>query len=115
MGREFETNFNNESDIIDTVTKHESTILQLTFSPDSQEVAFTIAGYIAKKLTKRFNCQQCCMYVIADGNSDVAESHYFDLLSRGGLMVPSSPLAEFVHGFLPFLITPTNWLKRRNV
>ena len=51
-------NFNNKSDIIDTVSKQESTILELSLSPDSQEVAFIIAGYIAKKLTDRFKCQQ---------------------------------------------------------
>ena len=88
--------FNDESDIIDTVSKHESTILGLSWSPDSQEVAFTIAGYIAKTLTKLIKCQQCCMYMIADDNGDVPESHYFNLLSRGGLMVSSSPLTEFV-------------------
>ena len=84
--------------------KHESTILELSLSPDSQEVAFTIAGYIAKKLAKkRFKCQQCCMYMIADDNSDASENHYFNLLSRGGLMVPSSPLAEYVQGAFAIL------------
>ena len=73
-------NFNNESDIVDTVSKQQSTILGLSLNPESHEVAFTMAGYIAKKLTKRFKRQQCCMYMIADGNSDVPESHYFNLL-----------------------------------
>ena len=43
------------------------------------------------------------MYMIADENNDVPESHHFNLLSRGGLMVPSSPLAEFVQGFFAIL------------
>ena len=92
--------FNNESDIIDTVSKHKSIILELSLSPDSLEVAFTIAGYIAKTLTKRFKCQQCCMHMIADDNG---ECHYFNLVSRGGLMVSSSPLPEFVQGAFAIL------------
>ena len=87
--------FNNKSDIIDTVSKHESTILELSLRPDSQEVAFPIAGYIAKMLTKSFKCQQCCMHMIANDNG---ECHYFNLLSLGGLMVSASPLPEFVQG-----------------
>ena len=55
------------------------------------EVSFTIAGYIAKKLKKRLICTFCHL---TDENTDVS---YFNNLSRGGLTVPSTSLANLVN------------------
>jgi hypothetical protein len=96
------TDLNLESDIIDIVSDHESSIYDLSLSPDSKEVAITIAGYIAKKLLKRFKCHQCRLCMIGNTN-DLAANHYLNLLSRGGLIVPSSELAEFVEGAFAIL------------
>ena len=60
----------------------------------SEEVSTTIAGYIAKKLAKRSNCDSCKLLLIAS-SMDLAENHYLNLLSRGGLIVPSAKLAEY--------------------
>ena len=54
----------------------------------------TIAGYIAKELTKRSNCDSCKSLLIAS-SMDLAENHYLKLLSCGGLIVPSAKLAEY--------------------
>ena len=96
-------NQNLESDIIDIVSDHETSILDLCLSPDSKEVAITIAGYIAKKLIKRFKCHQCSLCMIDANTNGLPSNHYLNLLSRGGLMVPSNALAEFVEGAFAIL------------
>ena len=53
-----------------------------------------MAGYIAKKLAKSSNCDSCKSLLIAS-SMDLAENHYLNLLSRGGLIVPSAKLAEY--------------------
>ena len=57
-------------------------------------ITTTIAGYIAKKLAKRSNCDSCKSFLIAS-SMDLAENHYLNLLSRGGLIVLSAKLAEY--------------------
>ena len=77
--------FDNRSDeIMDTSLDH-----------NSEEVAITIAGYVAKKLSKRSKCENCKSYLKA-GDHDLENNSYLSLLSRGGLFVPSKQLAEFV-------------------
>ena len=41
------------------ITLLSTEILECQLSEDSVEVAVTIAGYVAKKLKKRFGCQIC--------------------------------------------------------
>ena len=43
---------------------------------------------------KRSNCDSCKSLLIAS-SMDLAENHYLNLLSRGGLIVPSAKLAEY--------------------
>ena len=61
----------------------------------SVEVASTIAGYIAKKLSKRSKCKACKMALVSPPGTKF-ENKYFQLLSRGNLTVPSPAVAEFV-------------------
>ena len=61
----------------------------------SAEVATTISGYIAKKLTKRSQCEECKASLMVHDN-DLGDDSYLSLLSRDGLFVPSQILAEFV-------------------
>ena len=64
----------------------------LTLSPESTEVGYTVAGYIAKKIKKRLSCSSCNSNII----SDSTDCSYFLHLSRGGLTCPSSCFPEFV-------------------
>ena len=73
---------------------HEIEIAESTLDSSSEEVSTTVAGYIAKKLAKRSNCDSCKSLLIAS-SMDLAENHYLNLLSRGGLIVPSAKLAEY--------------------
>ena len=67
----------------------------LELTSESTEVFFTIAGYIAKKLKKRLICTLCHL---TDESTDIS---YFNNLSRGGLTVPSTSLADLVNkGFV---------------
>ena len=74
--------------------EHEIEIAGSTLDSTSEEVSTTIAGYIAKKLAKRSNCDSCKSLLIAS-SMDLSENHYLNLLSRGGLIVPSAKLAEY--------------------
>ena len=76
------------------LSEHEIEIAESTLDSSSEEVSTTIAGYIAKKLAKRSNCDSCKSLLIAS-SMDLAENHYLNLLSRGGLIVPSAKLAEY--------------------
>ena len=69
----------------------------ITLSEDSREVGAHVAGYIARNLKKRFgNC--CNQFLIADliNNEYVPEFSYINILSRGGLVVPSIALTNYV-------------------
>ena len=77
------------------LSEHEIEIAESTLDSSSEEVSTTIAGYIAKKLAKRSNCDSCKSLFIAS-SIDLAENHYLNLLSRGGLIVPSAKLAEYI-------------------
>ena len=70
-------------------------IMDLSLSHESEEVAYTIAGYVAKKLSKRSKCETC-KTVLGESNIDDQRNKYMLLLSRGGLTVPSSVTADFV-------------------
>ena len=81
------------SALLALLSEHEIEIAESTLYSSSEEVSTTIAGYIAKKLAKRSNCDNCKSLLIAS-LMDLAENHYLNLLSRGGLIVPSAKLAE---------------------
>ena len=70
-------------------------IMECTLNDPSSEVATSISGYVAKKLKKKSKCTQCkgCLSV---PRTDLAEDAYLSLLSRGGLLVPSKALSEYV-------------------
>ena len=74
---------------------YNSEIQESVLNTDRHEVATTIAGYIAKQLANRSNCIICKEMFIANGNS-IVNDKYLNLLSRGGLTVPSPNLADFV-------------------
>ena len=82
------------SALLALLSEHEIKIAESTLDSSSEEVSTTIAGYIAKKLAKRSNCDSCKSLLIAS-SMDLAENHYLNLLSRGGLIVPSAKLAEY--------------------
>ena len=53
---------------------------------NSTEVATTVAGYVAKKIIKRSKWKDV----------DIANDAYLNILSRGGLFVPSKSHANFL-------------------
>ena len=74
-------------------------IFEVALTDDSNEVATTIAGYISRKLIKRWSCIICKSCVVSEKGIHF-ENKYFNNLSLGGLTIPSSSLAEFVsNGF----------------
>ena len=62
-------------------------------SPESEEIFFFIAGYIAKKIKEKSGCKLCNDQ---SSGSTVRKESYFDLLTRGGLTIPSAALAHYV-------------------
>ena len=82
------------SALLALLSEHKIEIAESTLDSSSEEVSSTIAGYIAKKVVKRSNCDSCKSLLIAS-SMDLAENHYLNLLSRGGLIVPSAKLAEY--------------------
>ena len=67
----------------------------VTLSEDSREVRIYIAGYVAKKLKKRFG--DCCNRLLT-GYSGVENPDflYAQILSRRGLTIPSTNLVNYV-------------------
>ena len=87
------------SALLALLSEHEIEIAESTLDSSSEEVSATIAGYIAKKLAKRSNCDSCKSLLIAN-SMDLVENHYLNLFSRVGLIVPSAKLAEYtIHCF----------------
>ena len=81
-----------EENFIQVLLSQECNVDNLVLSPDSAEVAFTIAGYIAKILKKRLSCNTCSNNLVENST----DCSYFLHLSRGGLTYPSAVLAELV-------------------
>ena len=68
--------------------------MESQLSEESYQVSFTIAGYVAKQILKKMNCNFCENKLIAlDGNNDGSE--YLNILTRGGLTYPSQSLADY--------------------
>lgn len=87
----------NVNELVNIVSEHETEIFELSLSPESEEVAFTIV----KKLLKRSKCNDCKENMVGDENDDIPE--YFQLLFREGLTIPSVPMAEYVCGAFDIL------------
>ena len=73
--------------------------MESQLSEESYQVAFTIAGYMAKQILKKINCDLCENKLISlVGNNHGSE--YLDILTRRRLIYPSQSLADFVaHAF----------------
>ena len=70
-------------------------IISAELSEDSQQVSANVAGYIARQIQKRIECEECAIKVEARDKNTI-HSSYINLLSRGGLKHPSPSLAEYV-------------------
>ena len=104
---------NDNSILIDILVKHESEIHELSLLIDNKEVAYKISGYITKKI-KRFQCEMYSLIVVGNDSVDAAEKQYFDLLSRRGLTVPSSQMAEFICACFAILDNTDKFIGRHN-
>ena len=64
---------------------------------ESAEVSTVVAGYIQKKLLNRTKCDEC-KKCLKSGNMETPQvpQKYLSLLSRGGLITPSSSMATYV-------------------
>ena len=77
--------------------RQKSNLLEIEISDDTREVALMIAGYIAKKFSKRKVCAICKVKMIAD-ETIIKSDEYLSIriLPREGLICPSPPLRDFV-------------------
>ena len=75
--------------------RQKSNLLEIEISDDTREVALMIAGYIAKKFSKRKVCAICKVKMIAD-ETIIKSDEYLRTLPCGGLICPSPPLRDFV-------------------
>jgi len=72
----------------------ESAIANAVLDEDAEEVATYVAGYIGKQMIDHSSCQTCHCAMVAI-ESTFHENHYFERLSRNGLLVPSIFLVAF--------------------
>ena len=71
-------------------------------SDKTREVAAQISGYIAKRLVKKFG--HCCKNYCINESETASTTHvYIDLLSRGGLTLPSECLVTYVCDCFAFI------------
>ena len=68
---------------------------ETTLTNESEEVSFFIAGYVAKQLHTKTQCDICASR-ISGCAADVATGSYFDILTRSGLTIPSLELSQYV-------------------
>ena len=76
------------------VKEVEAEVLESQLSEESYQVAVYIAGYVAKKLTERSDCNACISMLKASSN-DLSHAEYLRNMSRGGLIIPSLQLAQY--------------------
>lgn len=73
----------------------EISLESLNLNEDSREVSDVIAGYISRKMRKY--CEGCCIDgVQTQHSSSVKKESYLAQLSRGGLIVPSEGMSDYV-------------------
>ena len=77
------------------IVRIENELQEYTLSKDSEDVAVMIAGYIARKIRKKIECDICKENIVATRH-DQTQDNYIKLLSRGGLLTPSTKLANYV-------------------
>ena len=66
----------------------------------------SIAGYVAKTLSSRSDCNQCKEKLIFNNKDNGHDHHkYLRLLSRGGLTVPTTALTDFIFQLSAFSTT----------
>ena len=96
---DLKNNYDNpiNDELLLTLGLNTNEISELTLSPETEEVATTIAGFIAKKLIKRSKCSNCKSMLATDA-SNINICQYLQILSRGGLTVPSLSLKDFTCG-----------------
>ena len=76
----------------------ENDFQEIDLDNESKEVATYIAGFIMKKLPKKFICSQCEALLNHEKVTICIE--YTNLLSRGGLQLPGKSLASYIsHSF----------------
>ena len=71
-------------------------------SEETREVAAHISGYIAKRLVKKSG-HRYKNYRINESQTVSTTHVYIDLLSRGGLTIPSKCLVTYVCDCFPFI------------
>ena len=68
-----------------------------TLDHDAKHVAAVVAGYAAKKIIKRSQCDQCEQTLTAiNPQNSFKEFEYLSKLNLGGLTLPSVDLAQYV-------------------
>lgn len=72
----------------------ENELEEIELDEETKEVAIYIAGYITKKLLKRSTCDLCKFILQSD--EVTTSTVYTNLLSRGGLKLPTQSLADYV-------------------
>ena len=102
---------NENSSLLDVLSGYDSEIYDLCLSADSREVAYSIAGYVVKKILKRFDCGICSGLMIGN-DTEIKENHYLNLLSRGGLIIPSTQIAEFICSCFAILDFADNFIEK---
>ena len=70
-------------------------IAEATLDDHTREVATTVSGYVARKLTKRSKCEECKM-LLKSHEVDLDNDSYLKILSRRELVTPSKRLDDFV-------------------
>ena len=98
-------NFWNESALVTNPTLNFEKLEQLlenfvatevtTLKNEKEEISFFIAGYIAKQLHTKTHCDVCATR-FSGCPADAATGLYFDILTRGGLTIPSLELSQYV-------------------
>ena len=104
----------NEETLFRELNNHVTEIQEAVLDEDSMEVATVVAGYISKKLKERSKCETCITNLA--GNKDgVDHDQYLNTLSRGGLTIPSSSLADFVRSSFALLDYVHGFIRVHNI
>ena len=70
-------------------------IAAAALSNESRQVSQNVAGYIARQIEKKMDCENCTRRVESKDRNTI-HGAYINLLSRGGLKHPSESLGDFV-------------------
>ena len=95
--------------------EHETDIYEVCLFDTSEEVSRVIAGYIVRKLQAKPKCEDCALLMIDDSEETTERDRFLNLLSRGGLIKPSEPMAEFVINSFALLDLLQKFIKSTSV